>query len=116
MLGRVGYPEAMLRGASGGALTGALIGWLFGLFNWIDPILTGALLALYGLIFGAIVGAAPDNPDAGWSRRNRRVPLEPLPHRRFADRVDLCAQGGDERCGRVVRRETGRGDGERTRE
>lgn len=58
VLGRVGYREAMLRGASGGALTGVLIGWLFGLFNWIDPILTGALLAFDGLVFGAIVGAA----------------------------------------------------------
>jgi hypothetical protein len=71
VLGRVGYKEAMLRGASGGALTGVLIGWLFGLFNWIDPILTGALLALYGLIFGAIVGAAL-GALAHWAQKGRR--------------------------------------------
>ncbi|MDT4962698.1 MAG: hypothetical protein QOF87_2345 [Pseudonocardiales bacterium] len=71
VLGRVGYKEAMLRGASGGALTGVLIGWLFGLFNWIDPILASALLALYGLVFGAIVGAAL-GALAHWAQKGRR--------------------------------------------
>jgi hypothetical protein len=71
VLGRVGYREAMLRGASGGALTGVLIGWLFGLFNWIDPILASALLALYGLVFGAIVGAAL-GALAHWAQKGRR--------------------------------------------
>ncbi|MET8516595.1 hypothetical protein [Streptomyces sp. NPDC005077] len=33
------------------------IGWLFGLVNWLDPVVSVLLLALYGLIFGAIVGA-----------------------------------------------------------
>ena len=39
------------------AVTGAVVGWIFGLFNWIDPLVTGLLLALYGLIFGAVIGA-----------------------------------------------------------
>ena len=71
VLGRVGYKEAMLRGASGGALTGVLIGWIFGLFNWVDPILAGLVLALYGLIFGAIVGAV-FGAVAHWAQGGRR--------------------------------------------
>jgi uncharacterized protein YqgC (DUF456 family) len=38
-------------------LVGALIGWIFGLFNWIEPLISALVLAGYGLIFGAIVGA-----------------------------------------------------------
>ncbi|HKC29912.1 MAG TPA: hypothetical protein VKB75_18000, partial [Jatrophihabitans sp.] len=38
-------------------LTGFLIGWVFGWFNWLNPLIASALLALYGLIFGVIVGA-----------------------------------------------------------
>jgi hypothetical protein len=71
VLGRVGYKEAMLRAASGGAFTGVLIGWIFGLFNWVDPILAGLLLALYGLIFGAIVGAV-FGAVAHWAQGGRR--------------------------------------------
>jgi hypothetical protein len=54
--GRLTYPIAAAQGAAAGALPGALIGWIFGLFDWIDPLTSGLLLALYGLIFGAIVG------------------------------------------------------------
>jgi hypothetical protein len=57
VLGRVGYREAILHGAGGGAVTGALIGWIFGLFDWVSPLIAGLWLALDGLIFGAIVGA-----------------------------------------------------------
>jgi hypothetical protein len=71
VLGRVGYKEAMLRAASGGALTGVLIGWIFGLFNWVDPVLAGLLLALYGLIFGAIFGAV-FGAVAHWAQGGRR--------------------------------------------
>ena len=31
--GRVGYAQAVLRGASGGAVTALLIGWVFGWFD-----------------------------------------------------------------------------------
>jgi uncharacterized membrane protein len=57
VLGRVGYPQAVLHGAGGGAVTGALIGWIFGLFDWVSPLVAGLWLALDGLVFGAIVGA-----------------------------------------------------------
>jgi hypothetical protein len=57
VLGRLNYGGAALRGAGSGALVGALIGWIFGLFNWIQPLISAVVLAGYGLIFGAIVGA-----------------------------------------------------------
>jgi hypothetical protein len=57
IIGRLGLGGAALRGAGSGALTGLLIGWLFGLFNWFTPVLATLTLALYGLVFGAIVGA-----------------------------------------------------------
>lgn len=55
--GRIDYPKAALRGAAGGMVTGALIGWLFGAFAWITPLIGWLLLTLYGAIFGALVGA-----------------------------------------------------------
>ncbi len=55
--GRLDYPRAALRGAAGGAVTGALLGWLFALLSWITPLIGWLLLTVYGLIFGAIVGA-----------------------------------------------------------
>lgn len=57
ILGRMNYGTAALRGAGSGALVGALIGWIFGLFNWIEPLTSALVLAGYGLVFGAIVGA-----------------------------------------------------------
>lgn len=57
VLGRFGYRQAILRGAGSGALVGVLIGWIFGLFNWVDPVVASLWLALDGLVFGAIVGA-----------------------------------------------------------
>jgi hypothetical protein len=55
--GRMGYPEAALRGAISGAFVGFLVGWLFGIFDWFEPLLSAAWLAFQGLWFGAIVGA-----------------------------------------------------------
>ncbi|MET0457363.1 MAG: general stress protein [Mycobacterium sp.] len=57
VLGRLNYGGATLRGAGSGALVGALIGWIFGLFNWISPLVSAFVLAGCGLVFGAIVGA-----------------------------------------------------------
>jgi hypothetical protein len=57
ILGRPNYGTAALRGAGSGALVGALIGWIFGLFNWIEPLISALVLAGYGLVFGAVVGA-----------------------------------------------------------
>jgi hypothetical protein len=45
------------RAALNGALIGVLVGWLFGLFNWFDPLVSAFWLALDGLWFGALVGA-----------------------------------------------------------
>jgi hypothetical protein len=56
--GRMTYWRAMGLGALNGAVIGLLIGWLFGLFNWFDPIVSAFWLALDGLWFGALVGAA----------------------------------------------------------
>lgn len=57
VVGRLNYGGAALRGAGSGALTGLLIGWLFGLFNWFNPLVASFTLAVYGLVFGAVVGA-----------------------------------------------------------
>jgi hypothetical protein len=55
--GRMGYREAALRGAISGAFVGVLVGWLFGIFDWFEPLLAAAWLAFQGLWFGAVVGA-----------------------------------------------------------
>lgn len=55
--GRLGWGRSALNGALAGALTGAVIGFIFGLFNWVDPLISGLVLAFNGLIFGAIIGA-----------------------------------------------------------
>lgn len=57
VLGRLNYGGAALRGAGSGAMVGALIGWIFGLFAWIEPLISALVLAGYGLVFGAVVGA-----------------------------------------------------------
>lgn len=57
VVGRLNYGGAALRGAGSGALTGLLIGWLFGVFNWFAPLLAAFTLAVYGLVFGAVIGA-----------------------------------------------------------
>jgi hypothetical protein len=54
--GRRGYLEAALQGAASGGLIGLLVGWLFGLFNWFDPVTSAFWLAIDGLWFGAVVG------------------------------------------------------------
>lgn len=55
--GRRGYLEAALQGLASGALIGVLIGWLFGVFNWFEPITSAFWLAIDGLWFGALIGA-----------------------------------------------------------
>lgn len=57
VLGRLGYGKAALHGAGAGAVTGALVGWIFGVFSWIHPLIAGLTLAAYGLIAGAVIGA-----------------------------------------------------------
>jgi hypothetical protein len=55
--GRFSWVDAVVRGALTGAVAGVLVGWLFGLFNWFDPVVNALWLALDGLWFGALVGA-----------------------------------------------------------
>ena len=55
--GRMTYGTAALRGAFSGALVGVLVGWLFGVFDWFNPVVAAGWLALDGLWFGAVVGA-----------------------------------------------------------
>lgn len=57
VVGRLNYGGAALRGAGSGALTGLLIGWLFAVFNWFTPLLAAFTLVIYGLVFGAVIGA-----------------------------------------------------------
>jgi uncharacterized membrane protein len=56
--GRMGRLDATLRGALSGGLTGVLIGWLFAVFDWFDPIVASGWLVFDGLWFGMLVGAA----------------------------------------------------------
>jgi hypothetical protein len=46
VIGRMDYGRAALDGAASGALPGALIGWVFGLLNWLDPVVGGLVLVL----------------------------------------------------------------------
>jgi hypothetical protein len=55
--GRLRWIDAALRGMFSGAVAGFLIGWLFGVFNWFDPVIASVVLALNGLWFGALVGS-----------------------------------------------------------
>ena len=55
--GRATYASAAGRGALAGAGTGVFFGFIFGLFNWITPLISATLLALAGLLLGSAVGA-----------------------------------------------------------
>jgi hypothetical protein len=54
--GRLTYPTGSGTRSGRRSPPGALIGWAFGLLDWADPLTSGLLLAIYGLLFGAIVG------------------------------------------------------------
>ena len=55
--GRMGYGEAALRGVVTGGLVGLLIGWLFAVFNWFDPVVARGWLIFDSLWFGMLTGA-----------------------------------------------------------
>ena len=55
--GRMTYGGAALRGAVSGAFAGLLIGWLFALLNWFEPIMASFALILWAFLFGAVIGA-----------------------------------------------------------
>src|SRR3954467_13464121 len=52
--GKLDYPTVAWRGAVSGAVPGALLGWIFGLFDWADPLVSALRLALYGLLTWAV--------------------------------------------------------------
>ncbi|HKP88418.1 MAG TPA: general stress protein [Thermoleophilaceae bacterium] len=56
--GRLGYGEATLRGAAAGAFAGALIGWLFAVFDWLDPLVPSGWLIVDGFLVGSLAGAS----------------------------------------------------------
>jgi hypothetical protein len=55
--GRRSFDRAAAEGAVSGALIAGTLGLLFGLLNWVDPLISALLLGLYGVAFGAAVGA-----------------------------------------------------------
>ena len=55
--GRRGYGRAAAEGAATGALIAGVVGVLFGLLNWFDPLISALLLGIYGIVFGAAFGA-----------------------------------------------------------
>jgi heat induced stress protein YflT len=55
--GRMTTAKAALNGAAGGAVVGFFVGWVFGLFNWFNPVIAAAWLALWGVLVGAVLGA-----------------------------------------------------------
>jgi hypothetical protein len=55
--GRLTWWKATVKGLLNGAVTGLFLGWLLGLFNVVDPLVSAIGLAIWGLGFGAFVGA-----------------------------------------------------------
>ena len=55
--GRLTWWRATVKGLLNGAVIGLILGWLLGLFNVVDPLLSSISLALWGLCFGAFIGA-----------------------------------------------------------
>ena len=55
--GRLNLGRAILQGALSGAVLGAFIGFVFGLFNFFAPVTSALSLALYGLFVGGVAGA-----------------------------------------------------------
>jgi hypothetical protein len=55
--GRRSYDRAGSEGALSGALVAGFAGLLLGLLNWVDPLIGGLRLGLYGVVLGAAVGA-----------------------------------------------------------
>jgi Heat induced stress protein YflT domain len=57
VIGRLTWVKAAGYQAIGGAVLGALFGWILGLFDLGSPLVSGFLLALCGAIVGAVLGA-----------------------------------------------------------
>jgi hypothetical protein len=55
-IGRQSWRDSTLHTAGVWAVTGALLGWIFGLLDWASPVRAAFSLALWGLLFGAVLG------------------------------------------------------------
>ncbi len=55
--GRLTFPRVAVTGGATGAATGAFFGFIIGLLNLTAPFVSGVMLALYGFLVGAVVGA-----------------------------------------------------------
>jgi len=55
--GRMSWAKAAGEQALRAAVLGALFGWVLGVFNLIDPLVSGLLLAVSGAVVGAVIGA-----------------------------------------------------------
>jgi len=69
--GRMTTARSALNTALTGAALGVVLGFIFGLFNWVDPVISGLALALWGLLVGAIAGAVL-GAVAHWATAGRR--------------------------------------------
>jgi hypothetical protein len=56
--GRRGYGVAAVQGLVNGAVTGGLVGLLLGLLTAGQPLASAGVLALWGLVVGALIGMA----------------------------------------------------------
>jgi hypothetical protein len=55
--GRLTRGRAVINGAVAGAFVGFMIGWLWAVFTWFDPVVARGWLMFDGLWFGALAGA-----------------------------------------------------------
>ncbi len=54
--GRKGYVKATSQGLTNGALIGAAVGWLLGLFAVGQPLASAIVLAIWGVVVGGVIG------------------------------------------------------------
>lgn len=69
--GPFSYSHAAVQGMLGGAGIGALVGLILGAFGLADPLLSVIASALYGLLFGGVIGLAL-GPLSHWRWRGLR--------------------------------------------
>lgn len=55
--GRRGCGTAAIEGATAGDITGALLGFVLGIFSLVAPLTSRHVLALWGLVLGGVMGA-----------------------------------------------------------
>jgi hypothetical protein len=57
-IGRQSWRDSTMHTIGIWAVAGALVGWIFGLLDWASPVRAAFSLALWGLLFGALLGLA----------------------------------------------------------